>query len=341
MKNIMFLCTGNSCRSQMAEGFCRKYWGNVFNVFSAGTKKHGMNERAMKVMQDAGVDISTQFSKTTDELPKINFDYVITVCDHAHENCPYFPAAKVIHMGFQDPPTLTRDLTDEEEILSVYRKVRDEIEAAIKTLPATLGLGADFWDDVYANKTDQQMSWFQEVPHLSIGIIDDIRPPKDCSFIDIGGGDSRFVDELLRRGYKDLTVLDISSKSLERAKARLGEKSQFVQFVASDVTEFSPLKKFSVWHDRAAFHFLTDPEKIQKYVKLATDSIESGGFLIMSTFSKSGPQKCSGLNIKQYSVDELVALFGDKFSKIKSFEDTHSTPWGSTQDFVYCVFKRI
>lgn len=134
MQNIMFLCTGNSCRSQMAEGFCRKYWGNEFQVFSAGTKKHGMNERAIKVMQEAGVDLSCQYSKTLEELPDVEFDYVITVCDAAKESCPYFPSGKIIHIGFQDPPSLTKNMTDEDEIISEYRRIRDEIEAAIKNL---------------------------------------------------------------------------------------------------------------------------------------------------------------------------------------------------------------
>jgi arsenate reductase len=122
----------------MAEGFGRKYWGNEFNVYSAGTKKHGMNERAIKVMKEAGVDISSHYSKTTGELPLVNFDYVITVCDSAKENCPYLPGGKVIHVGFQDPPFLTKDMKDEEEILAVYRRVRDEIEKSIKNLPTIL-----------------------------------------------------------------------------------------------------------------------------------------------------------------------------------------------------------
>lgn len=138
-KNIMFLCTGNSCRSQMAEGFCRKNWSEKFNVYSAGTKKHGMNERAIKVMKESGVDISNHFSKTIEELPKINFDYIITVCDNAHETCPYFPGGKVIHIGFQDPPLLTKEMTSEDEIMNVYRRVRDEIENSIKNLPNVLG----------------------------------------------------------------------------------------------------------------------------------------------------------------------------------------------------------
>lgn len=137
-KKIMFLCTGNSCRSQMAEGWARNYWGNEFEVFSAGTKKHGMNERAVKVMKEAGVDISSHFSKTTQELPEVTFDYVVTVCDSAKENCPYFPGGKIIHVGFQDPPALTKEMTNEEEILAVYRRVRDEIEVFVKEMKKVL-----------------------------------------------------------------------------------------------------------------------------------------------------------------------------------------------------------
>ena len=137
-KNIMFLCTGNSCRSQMAEGWGRKYWGHEFNVYSAGTKKHGMNERAMKVMKEAGVDISSHFSKTVEELPPVTFDYVVTVCDHAHENCPYFPGCKIVHVGFEDPPKLTKEMSDEDEILAVYRRVRDEIEVFVKDMKKVL-----------------------------------------------------------------------------------------------------------------------------------------------------------------------------------------------------------
>lgn len=118
----------------MAEGWARKYWGHEFNVYSAGTKKHGMNERAMKVMREAGVDISSHYSKTVEELPQVTFDYVVTVCGHANENCPYFPGGKIVHVGFEDPPALTKHLGNEEEILAVYRRVRDEIETFIKDM---------------------------------------------------------------------------------------------------------------------------------------------------------------------------------------------------------------
>lgn len=123
----------------MAEGLCRHLWGQKFNVYSAGTKKHGMNERAVKVMKEIGIDISSHYSKTVEELPRVEFDYVITVCDSARETCPYFPGGRTIHVGFQDPPALTKDMTNNEEILTIYRRVRDEIEEAVKNLPTLLG----------------------------------------------------------------------------------------------------------------------------------------------------------------------------------------------------------
>lgn len=138
-KKILFLCTGNSCRSQMAEGWCRSLWSEKYDSYSAGTQKHGMNVRAVLVMKKAGVDISTHFSKMTDELPNEKFDFIITVCDAAKEACPYYPGGRIVHIGFQDPPYLTKNMTDETEILEVYRRVRDEIRVAIQKLPDTLG----------------------------------------------------------------------------------------------------------------------------------------------------------------------------------------------------------
>lgn len=132
---ILFLCTGNSCRSQMAEGWGRFFHGEMFDFYSAGIQKHGMNARAVSVMKEVGIDISAQYSKTLEELGPIQFDFVFTVCGDAHEHCPYFPGkTKVIHVGFQDPPRLSEGLTDEEEILAHYRRVRDEIRDFTRTL---------------------------------------------------------------------------------------------------------------------------------------------------------------------------------------------------------------
>jgi len=138
--NILFLCTGNSCRSQMAEGWAKALKGDVFSAWSAGVETHGLNPRAVKVMAEAGVDISGHASKLTTDLPAdLEFDYVVTVCGHANENCPYFPArTKVVHVGFDDPPSLAESLTDEEEILDAYRRVRDEIRTFVQGLPDSL-----------------------------------------------------------------------------------------------------------------------------------------------------------------------------------------------------------
>jgi len=136
---VMFLCTGNSCRSQMAEGWARHLKSKEIEPYSAGIEKHGLNPYAVKVMAEAGVDISKQNSKTPQDIGSVEFDYVVTVCGHADENCPVFPGkTKVVHVGFEDPPKLTRQLPDGEEKLAVYRRVRDEIRKFIQTLPAAL-----------------------------------------------------------------------------------------------------------------------------------------------------------------------------------------------------------
>jgi arsenate reductase (thioredoxin) len=136
---ILFLCTGNSCRSQMAEGWARQLKGGVIEAYSAGIEKHGMNPHAVKVMAEAGVDISQHYSKTPAEIGPVQFYYVVTVCGHANENCPIFPGkAMVVHVGFEDPPKLTKHLADGEEKLAVYRRVRDEVRRFVETLPDAL-----------------------------------------------------------------------------------------------------------------------------------------------------------------------------------------------------------
>ena len=137
--NVLFLCTGNSCRSQMAEGWTRALKGDVIEAYSAGIETHGLNPNAVKVMAEAGVDISRHVSKNVDTLLGVPFDYVVTVCGHANENCPFFPgSAKVVHVGFDDPPALARQIEGEESKLNCYRRVRDEIRAFVETLPACL-----------------------------------------------------------------------------------------------------------------------------------------------------------------------------------------------------------
>ena len=138
-KTILFLCTGNSCRSQMAEGWTRQLRGDRYDVYSAGIDPHGLDSRAVRIMAEAGADISNQRSKDVSELMDIPFDYVVTLCDNAHENCPFFPGgARILHAGFPDPPTLAKDASSEEEILGHYRRVRDDIRSFVEALPRFL-----------------------------------------------------------------------------------------------------------------------------------------------------------------------------------------------------------
>jgi ubiquinone/menaquinone biosynthesis C-methylase UbiE len=202
-------------------------------------------------------------------------------------------------------------------------------------------MDSNYWNQVYQKKNEHEVSWFQEVPKKSLEMIDELNLQKDSSIIDIGGGDSRLVDHLLQRGFSNITILDISSEALEKAKVRLKNLPKNVEFVASDITLFRPNRKFKLWHDRATFHFLTELDQVEKYLKIAYDALEEDGYLIISTFSKTGPEKCSGLNITQYSQDDLKSLFGRFFKNTKCFEDTHTTPWNTTQNFVYCGFKKL
>lgn len=201
-------------------------------------------------------------------------------------------------------------------------------------------MDSNYWNQVYQKKNEHEVSWFQEVPKKSLEMIDELNLEKDSSIIDIGGGDSRLVDHLLQRGFSNITILDISSEALEKAKVRLHNSPKGVEFVVSDITQFQPNKKFKLWHDRATFHFLTQLEQVEKYLATAYEALEEDGYLIVSTFSKTGPEKCSGLSISQYSQNDLKSLFGRYFKNTKCFEEIHTTPWNTTQNFVYCGFKK-
>lgn len=201
-------------------------------------------------------------------------------------------------------------------------------------------MDSNFWNNIYKVKDEDQMSWFQETPEKSLQLIKELGIDFDEKIIDIGGGDSKLVDHLLDLGFRDISILDISQDALDKAKMRLKGKSNLVKYIASDITKFEPTKKYKLWHDRATFHFLTEKSQVDKYLEIASQAIDKDGFLVVSTFSKSGPEKCSGLPITQYSDVDLKQLFGKNFTNIKCFEDTHTTPWNTTQSFVYCGFRK-
>ena len=194
------------------------------------------------------------------------------------------------------------------------------------------------WETVYTNKQPHEVSWTQEVPQTSLDFIHSFKVPKTARIIDIGGGDSKLVDHLLDEGYENISVLDISEKALERAKQRLGDKATKVNWVVSDITEFSPEEKYDVWHDRATFHFLTTPPQVTQYLSIAKNAIN--GYLTIGTFSENGPKKCTGLEIKQYSEEQLQRELSNGFEKIKCITEDHTTPFNTTQNFLFCSFRK-
>ncbi len=194
------------------------------------------------------------------------------------------------------------------------------------------------WENVYETKNPDQVSWTQAKPQTSLDFIASLGLGKEAKIIDIGGGDSNLVDFLLQEGYENITVLDISAKALEKAKERLGDAASKVQWIATDITEFEPTETYDIWHDRAAFHFLTTPEQVSKYIDITEKYIT--GFMILGTFSKNGPTKCSGLDIQQYDDKSLSEKFESGFERIKCITEDHTTPFGTTQNFVFCSFKK-
>ena len=194
------------------------------------------------------------------------------------------------------------------------------------------------WENIYSTKSLNEVSWYQPTPETSLDFIKKLNLPKDASIIDIGGGDSFLVDNLLALGYTNISVLDISEKAIERAKERLGNNSTKVKWIVSDIATFNPTEKYDLWHDRAAFHFLTNLKEINHYTKIITQSLSLNGYVILGTFSKNGPLKCSGIEITQYNTEDLITTFRD-LRLIESKAIEHSTPFDTTQNFTFACFE--
>jgi SAM-dependent methyltransferase len=196
----------------------------------------------------------------------------------------------------------------------------------------------EHWETVYTTKTPQEVSWTQEKPAFSLDFIASFQLDKSASIIDIGGGDSLLVDFLLDLGYTNISVLDISAHAIERAKVRLGEQSNSVTWIVSDINDFEPNQNYDLWHDRAAFHFLTNAKEIERYVQIVAKHTKN---LVLGTFSTNGPFKCSGLEITQYDEKELGQLFGPHGFEVQTTKrEDHMTPFGTTQNFVFASFSK-
>lgn len=196
------------------------------------------------------------------------------------------------------------------------------------------------WEHIYQTKELTEVSWYQPVPQTSLDLLKQYKITPNSNIIDVGGGDSFLVDHLLKLGFSNISVLDISEEAITRAKKRLGDNASKVNWIVSDITDFKPLTKYDFWHDRAVFHFLTEEKDIEKYLQVIKEGLSQNGIFAIGTFSETGPTKCSGIEIKQYSENSLKAQFKSDFEMINSFTVDHKTPFETIQNFTFGIFKR-
>jgi 2-polyprenyl-3-methyl-5-hydroxy-6-metoxy-1,4-benzoquinol methylase len=196
------------------------------------------------------------------------------------------------------------------------------------------------WENVYNKKNENEVSWYQKVPNISLDIIKSLDLNLNSKIIDIGAGESRLVDHLLDLGFNNIDVLDISKKSIEKTKNRLGLKSNKINWIVSDINDFKPEKKYDLWHDRAAFHFFKDPIQINNYVVLANSSLNNNGKIVLGTFSSNGPLKCSGLEVSRYNQKSVSNVFNKHFTLLNYQISNHPTPFNTTQEFLFSVLSK-
>ena len=196
------------------------------------------------------------------------------------------------------------------------------------------------WENIYSNKAENEVSWFQTVPKTSHQLINKLNLESNDNIIDIGSGRSRILKILIDEGFNNIYYLDMSKEACEKSKIALGDDKSKVTWNVENVLSFKPKMKYKLWHDRAVFHFFTNKKDIEKYKEVATKNISDGGYLVLGTFSINGPKKCSGLDVSQYSEQSLNEIFKSDFNLLDSFYIDHQTPFDTTQNFLFCIFKK-
>lgn len=197
------------------------------------------------------------------------------------------------------------------------------------------------WDAVYSSKSPEAVSWYAPRLEMSLDMVKQLGLPPESRIIDVGGGTATFAQDLIALGFDRPTVLDISQAAVDVARDRMGEAADRVDWIVGDVTQVAlPAGRFDLWHDRAVFHFLTEGDDRRRYVETVLRAVKPGGHVIVATFGPHGPEKCSGLDVVRYSADGLRSEFGAAFEKLSSTMESHQTPWGSEQEFLYCLCRR-
>ena len=196
------------------------------------------------------------------------------------------------------------------------------------------------WENIYSNKDENEVSWFQTIPKTSHQLIKKLNLESNDNIIDIGSGRSRILKILIDEGFNNISYLDISKEACKKSKIALGDDKSKVNWNVENVLNFKSKMKYKLWHDRAVFHFFTDKKDIEKYKEVAIKNISDGGYLVLGTFSINGPKKCSGLDVSQYSEQSLNEIFKSDFNLLESFYIDHQTPFDTTQNFLFCIFKK-
>ncbi len=198
----------------------------------------------------------------------------------------------------------------------------------------------EHWSRVYRDKTEAELSWYQASPEPSLQALQRLGAGPEDALVDVGAGSSSLVDALLQRGWRNLTVLDIAPSAIAAVKARLGPQAAQVDWQVADITRWTPGRQYDVWHDRAVFHFLTGPAQREAYRSVLDQALAPGGLVIMATFAPDGPEKCSGLPVRRYDAESLARELGPSLQLLESWQQDHVTPWGSSQAFTWCAFRR-
>ncbi|MFM0377833.1 class I SAM-dependent methyltransferase [Paraburkholderia strydomiana] len=200
----------------------------------------------------------------------------------------------------------------------------------------------EHWEEVYRSKAPDAVSWYRAHLETSLQLISESAPDRSAAIIDVGGGESTLVDDLLQHGYRNLTVLDMSAVALDATKRRLGAKAEQIIWVASDMLMVDlPAHHYDVWHDRAVFHFLSEASERAAYIRLLTKALKPRGHVVIGTFGPAGPNRCSGLDVRRYDAQQLSSEFGAGFELVTSTIEDHHTPAGSAQQFLYCCFRKL
>ncbi len=194
------------------------------------------------------------------------------------------------------------------------------------------------WNNIYSKKQPHEVGWTQEAPEISLQMIKELNLPKDAKIIDIGGGESKLVDNLIKEGYTDITILDISEIAIEKSKKRLGENAKNIKWIVSDILEFNPTENYDLWHDRATFHFLIEENQINHYFEIVKNHVN--GHLVIGTFSDEGPEKCSGLIVNRYTKEKMTDVFKESFNPNSSISKDHITPMQTSQHYIFCRFEK-